>query len=523
MILRKPYAFLIKHFKKLHLLLLGLAIFIFYKTTTLSSFVSEYLKFFSYDESTEPISNFIDANFYIVIFLIILITGFLIYMLTFKKKPKLVYYFVLITYIGVFVTFMLVNGFFYDIAEQSGSQVALAYSDLLFIFTLPQYLIMLLFLIRTIGLDLKKFGFQKDEEFLAIEHADNEEVEVAVEIDKEKLKRNFKKRLREMKYVYQEYKFIVNIVITVISLTTFGLVALYIYNVTLVYQQGDIIDANGYQIRINESYLTSTNLEQELILEETSNNTFLIMNLTVKNNSSSRKLNADMFRIVNSTNAYEPTFKYDKNFSDLGKGYSSNEMLNGEERTFVLIYEVPKNLEMENFVLYYQDAVTTQDIEIRKIELSITDLEEIEVVDTKKIQEEMTMELTKGQEDNIIIDSYNLNQTVSYYKRECSSGICGITTNYLTATEGYVYLHYTYLSDTLETEELIEYTDERAKLVYISETNEEKTFSINSVYDRTYNGENIYIEVPEEVQRATQITLVYTLRNKEYEYILLGE
>ena len=43
----------------------------------------------------------------------------------------------------------------------------------------------LLLLVRSIGLDLKKFGFNEDKEFLETDEADREEVEVEVAFDKD--------------------------------------------------------------------------------------------------------------------------------------------------------------------------------------------------------------------------------------------------------------------------------------------------------------------------------------------------
>ena len=65
--------------------------------------------------------------------------------------------------------------------------------DLLNIIYLPQYVIFIIFGIRFLGIDLKKFGFKEDEEYLDIKEEDREEFEVNIEFDKDKITRNFKK------------------------------------------------------------------------------------------------------------------------------------------------------------------------------------------------------------------------------------------------------------------------------------------------------------------------------------------
>ena len=48
MIFRKPYAFLIKNFRKIHVVLLILCGFILYKTIQLSEFIKEFITYVSY-------------------------------------------------------------------------------------------------------------------------------------------------------------------------------------------------------------------------------------------------------------------------------------------------------------------------------------------------------------------------------------------------------------------------------------------------------------------------------------------
>ncbi len=523
MILRKPYAFIIKHFKKFHILLLVMSIYIFYKTTTLSSFVSEYLKYFSYDPEIESITTFVNPLFFFISVLLILIAGFLIYMLAFKDKPKLFYFLLIGNYLALIIVFIMVQGYFFDIANQAGSQTALAYSDLLFIFTLPQYPIMLMLIVRSIGLDLKRFGFQHDEEYLSIAEEDREEFELAVEFDKEKFKRNLKKKIREFKYVYLEYKFVVNLVITITTLAIATVTTIYIYNATLIYKQGDVINANNYEIVINESYLTSQSKTGELILNEDSNNTFLVINLTMKNNDSSRKINTEFIRLMNETEGYVTTSKYNYSFTDLGRTYDQKEVEQGESETFILIYEVKKDLDPERFVIYYQDAVSSQDVKIRKIALNVTDLTTVEIVDTKKLDETLDLELVKNNKESIIIDGYDLNQTTMYYIKGCKDDYCGTISESITAPSSFIYLHYSYLSDTITTEELKEYSLSTGRVEYTLENGDTVNYKIENIIEENYNGEHLYVQVPEDIIAATDISLVFALRNKEYKYILLGE
>ena len=94
--------------------------------------------------------------------------------------------------------------------------------DLLFIAYLPQFAVILLLIIRMIGIDLKKFGFQNDEEYLEIKEEDREEFEVNFEFDKDKIKRQYNKLVRSLKYLYLEHKFIINTLITIVVVIIVG-------------------------------------------------------------------------------------------------------------------------------------------------------------------------------------------------------------------------------------------------------------------------------------------------------------
>ena len=195
MIIRKPYAFLIKHFKKIHILLLVLSAFIYYKSLQLSSFISEFMQLETYDSYYEPITNYV--SFLPILTMILISAGsiVLILLLHHKKKPWKLYILPAFEYIFMMIVFFSAKSFFdrYNgIIDSAGIR---AVRDFLFIATVLQYPSMLLFLIRMIGVDLKKFNFQSDEEFLELNSEDREEFEINIEFDKDSIKRGTKNYL----------------------------------------------------------------------------------------------------------------------------------------------------------------------------------------------------------------------------------------------------------------------------------------------------------------------------------------
>ena len=72
MIIRKPYAFLIKNFKKIHIFLLILSLYVLYQIINVSVFVNEFMRLGTYDFFKDPITNHITWYLTLSIFLLII-------------------------------------------------------------------------------------------------------------------------------------------------------------------------------------------------------------------------------------------------------------------------------------------------------------------------------------------------------------------------------------------------------------------------------------------------------------------
>src|SRR5699024_6072778 len=95
------------------------------------------------------------------------------------------------------------------------ARIARAMSDVINIAFIAQIIASLMTFVRATGFDIKKFNFVKDLQELDIAVEDNEEFEVDVEVDTDRLKRDLKRRWRHMKYVYVENKLLINIIAAV--------------------------------------------------------------------------------------------------------------------------------------------------------------------------------------------------------------------------------------------------------------------------------------------------------------------
>ena len=112
MIIRKPYAFLIKNFRKIHIALLVLGVFVFYKTIRTALFVSEFMNYGIYDAYANPISKVITPFFRISVILMIIGSGSILLLLRHKQKPWKSYIFPTLLYFFLFLVLGMIRSFF---------------------------------------------------------------------------------------------------------------------------------------------------------------------------------------------------------------------------------------------------------------------------------------------------------------------------------------------------------------------------------------------------------------------------
>ena len=112
MIIRKPYAFLIKNFKKIHIFLLLLCCYIYYKNMQTRSFVSEFLQLGTYDAYNEPITDCISGLAIISLLIVIGLSLALVIVLRHKKKPWKLYIIPVLSYAFMLVVFLFTVAYF---------------------------------------------------------------------------------------------------------------------------------------------------------------------------------------------------------------------------------------------------------------------------------------------------------------------------------------------------------------------------------------------------------------------------
>ena len=217
MILRKPYAFFIRMFKPIHLvigLLIGILVstegrmygFLNRNANTSLNLIGQNLK-----------SEYITLSLYVIPIVVILLFMGIFVIMFYKKKPVTFYVAGIISLIAVIIINAYATAFFSELNE---AIVAIKYvkltRDLSLIAMIIEIVLLVFVLIRGAGVNIQKFNFDSDISKIDIKDSDNEEFEVNVSLNIDKAKRDRNKRIRYLKYAYAENKLKVNIAIGVI-------------------------------------------------------------------------------------------------------------------------------------------------------------------------------------------------------------------------------------------------------------------------------------------------------------------
>ena len=514
MIIRKPYAFLIKNFKKIHVVLLVLSIFVLFKLTGVSSFVNDFMRYGIYDIYGDPITAHITFLLRLSVFLLAIGSGALILLLRHKQKPWKAYLIPFIEYVALFFVLSMIKSFFDGYSPEVETTDLRMSRDLLLLFLVAQVPAIIVFVIRTFGLDLKKFNFNSDEEFLQLSEEDREEFEISLDFDTNSLIRLGKRLWRNIKYFYDEHKLICKTVFVIIGLIFLYKAYIFIFVTSKSYKEGQIYKANGYTIKVENSYFTDKDNKGDVIA---SNSNFVVIEYTITNNAAPRKLNMNNFHLKYGKLDYTTTEKtYADEFSDLGKAYEKvKELKRDETLNFIAIYKVPKKLNKKRFVLYYQENSGI----LRKIKLKIKDISKVKDMGKFSLGDEITLKFPDS-EEMIDFETCEVKSNVNYIIRTCNHIGCTNEQRAYEAKENFKILEISFASDTFEAKNMIDFLHKYGKIVYKDSSGVEQTMEIENSISRKYFGKIIYLKVPNDIEEAKDLHLSFTIRNRSYTYKL---
>ncbi len=513
MIFRKPYAFLIRNFRKINIILFLITVFAFAKELQLANLTKEYIE---YGDAIilKNILTIFSSTYYLSLIAILIITGILLFLLYKKDKPIKVYSLIMITYLANLIFIIYANSYFSQIIVH-GFDKAMArnMNGFAFIISLPQYAILLLLLIRSIGLDLNSFGFRQDKELLASEE-DREEVEVEVEFNKDKLKRKWNYYIRNGKYFIKQNK--VYCIIATIFILLFGGLFTYrqIYIVNKVYKQQETLSGNYYKFKVNHSYITTKDFKGDTLENGKS---YIIIDFDVTNQLDyERTLDIDKFMIMIDDKMYTPTVNYNEYFSDLGPVFKKQPLGAKTKENYFIIYEIDTPKQDASIFLRYQDLAHSA--KLIKIRLQIKDITAFVERETKTSGEVLTIPVNVEETKELEVTSYEIGKSYNYTYESCYINTCPIYQATASAETGRNILYLKINPRNSTTKEILEFMLRYGKIKYkIGETEYQE--SITSAISKAYKGNFILLSIPEHIEEKS-ISFVFTIRNNQYTYKL---
>lgn len=537
MILRKPYAFFIKYFRLINLAMAVLMAILIYRTGIIGKFLTDYINDYATASSGFVISDYINFYSFLITLLIIILTIVVMSVLIFKKKPKKLYIFNLILYFGIIILYGIDYSIMRGINEALlDIRVSKAIRDITFIALALQVVSFALTIIRATGFDIKGFDFNTDLQQLDIETKDNEEFEVSVEVDRNKVKRDIRKSLRNIKYVYFENKFIINMIVLIVIIIVGFIVFINIGIYRANYKEDKPFQASGVIANVRDTYVTKT--------DETGNDIVPADKVLVVVKFDIRKLVADENKILNTgittlrigNASYSQVTNYNDGLNDIGTVYV-DQKLSSHFTSYLLVFEIPSDSVNKAMSLKFNDQVSYVKGEIGAksiyVKLDPQNLTDKKAEKSAEFGEELTFDGSILGTSIFKINRFSIGNKFKVDYKFCSTkDKCGTSYEYVTPTATGNYpktlmrIEGSFAVDeskNLSNADDIYYFLNSFGTIHYKVNGEWFSHKINSKLVKPKLGsENTvsYIEVNLSVEQATEIYLTFSVRDYSYKYVL---
>lgn len=525
MILRKPYAFFIKYFKVLHAVIALFVGFLLYTSFKIYNFFNIYIN--DYNSALNNLSprTLINIYSFLSILCIIILTIILLSVMIYKKKPKSLYIYSLIVYTLIIILYGITYPTLRDISSAIlDVRVSKALRDFFMISLIVQSVSLIWYIVRATGFDIKQFDFNTDLQQLDINEKDSEEIEVALEFDKDKFYRGIRKNIRNIKYIYGENKYIINTSITILIIV----LAFFIYfnrNIyTASYNQGTTFNASGIAANVSNTYIVQNNPQGTKLTDDA----IIVVKMQIKKTSSSTKtLNTGLVTLKINNKSYSQNNSYAKELYDLGEAYI-DQNLDTEFQNYILTFIISKNDIDKKMTLKFNDNISYVKGEIGAknilIDLKPTNLTEKNKTIENKLGQQQNYDDSILSSSTLKIDSYEINNKFKNNYKFCyGTNKCINSYEYITPTAtGNYYKTLMKINGDIDINDNYTITN----LTDFMNTFASINYQINGVWKtekintQEIKSNDYYIEVPYEIKDATNINFIFKIRNYSYKYIL---
>lgn len=528
MILKKPYAFLIKHFKLIHIILSIPLIYIASKTRLVVNFFNQYVSNrYSFQTGSDISSLYVSGLMLFSIVVIIFAALTIYFLLKYKEKPVKMYVSLIAYYIILFVVLFWLSGIISSMSQNVlSAKAARSYRDISTLIYYPQYIFIIFALLRAVGFNIKQFNFRSDLKELEITSSDNEEVEVGFEIDGYKTKRFFRRFKREFGYYLIENKFMVTVVVIIFIFTS---IIVY-YNTRksydTTYSQTDNFVHQGFSLNIRDSIISNLSYNGEKIND---NYYYLAVKMNVTNNMT-KKARLDHYSFILNVGNKELKPILDKStfFQDYASPYYNEFIKSKENRDIVLVYQLDKKdlnksykLKVLSSFKMKEDKIITNYAIVNLSPIVINELTDIKIV---PINTKVNFSNTNVGNTILTVKDYYVGSSYIYNVGDCQGSNCTkdiVNINYNLAKKEASLLVLTYDYDLdKETSYAKHLKNEKSFFkdfvtVRVSNNNESEEYSVIDITPKDLK-DKIVLQVDGNIINAEKLDLFITIRNKRY-------
>lgn len=529
MIIRKPFAFIVNHFKAIHFALLIPLMYLGYKLYRLMIFFRNFVSAGFVTSETDIVARY--YSLLIPISAIIIAIVSILILALFKQKNKnyipyliLSVFYILIFIVSFFLPQLLYN---YEITDMAGStsRIISGISNGLFI---AQPVAFLLIVLLGFGLDFTSGEFQNIMDEISLDEEDSEQVEINISADNYKAKRFVRKRFRELKYYVVENKNIFKVIGMILGGIAAIFLVMFIISLNRIVRVDQSFSHSSFAISFNDSLLSSLDYNGNRIMN---GKIYLAFKVSVKNNSRDLKsLDTGAFWLEIDGNYYYPVLDRSGKFIDLARPYYGEKIGSGDQKEYVVVYELDESLVRKNYKIRILDSITYKENDIipKYKEITLTPEYSNVVRDegTYQIGQIVSFSGSTLKNSNITVNSSIITKNYVYEYEFCYNEKCSQSKNSVSPSlNNYLIV----LDASLNLDENASYTKNKlgsnnfyqdfTRIEYKIGDSESYTIPVKDITPSVVKDKTV-LEVNSIVNDATSMNLQITIRNKRYNIVL---
>ena len=532
MILKKPYAFLIKYFRVIHLALTLLLIVGASRTLSVVKFFDAYVKAgYSTSVVTGLSKMYTPMSVYLIILLILVLIISMLILMIHKSKPYRLYLFMVLYYLLLFL------GLFYISSVLRSFEVSLlaattsrSIRDILIIVYIPQYLFIILTAIRTIGFDIKKFNFSSDLKEMEFTGKDAEEFEVSLDFEGYKAKRKVHRFFREMLYYVKENQLIFIIILGIVIVILGILIHSNTHgNYDKSYSLGKTFTYNQLQITFEDAIVSNLDYNGNVIND---NYYYVVVRTHLVNDSGSTiKMDYNNLKLEIGSNLIKPVVSDAKYFVDYAPSLVPSSIAPKANTYFGLVYRISKSQANKSMTIKIHNGnVLDKGKYIDKhifVKINPKSYDNLQIVGNYMPKDKISLNNTFLGNTNITINNYSISKSYLYKINTCDDNEdCTEYTDIISAQiknnrqsnvilvlnveynqDNSTLYNYSYTSLTSFTENFLKIQYKIGDTIYTDKSINVTPLKVNNF---------MAFEVPNNIEEASLIQAIIIIRNREY-------